>query len=236
MWIDIAAAIATTALAAVGFRRGALAAFLQVLILGASYAAAFFVGPLLAPRVAESLGSGELVGLAVAGVGVGAVAYALLAGAAFLMIRRRDGRKRYGRSLSDRLGGAAIGIAQGALVALLLGVLASWLEAGRSVGQLENIPQVGPTQVSRFSRAVIETAAAPAIRTGDAPARVAMHLAARPGETLRAGQQLLDRPEILALRNDPEFWAAVDAGDIERAMQSKAFLAISGSRLLGKMV
>jgi uncharacterized membrane protein required for colicin V production len=229
MWMDTAAAIAIALLAGLGFRRGALATFLQMFVLIGAYAFAWFTAPKLGPQVAQWLGLQDLLGMAAAGGAIFCGSYLVLALAAHFA-RSRDERERHGRSLRDRLGGAGLGILQGTVIALLLGVLASWLEAGRTVGKIAAIPDVGEPQVARFSRMIIETAVGSAIEAGDTRSRVALRLATRPAQTLKALEGLSERSEIQTLQNDRQFWAYLESDQTERAMNQPSFIAISERR------
>src|SRR6266404_5549793 len=153
MWVDGIAAVAVAVLAALGFRRGALATFLGIFTLLASYAVSFFAGPKVGASFAADLGIPDLLAGAVAGCAIFFVSYLVLTTAAYFL-RKRDEDKRHGRSLRDRLGGAALGLAEGALVGIMLGLLASWLDAGRTLADLQWIPDTSHAKVAQLSRTV----------------------------------------------------------------------------------
>jgi uncharacterized membrane protein required for colicin V production len=226
MWVDALAAIAVLLLTWVGFRRGALAMFLQIVTFLASYALALILGPSFGAELAASLGIADLVGIVAAGFGVFCISYLVLSTVAHFA-RRRDERNRYGRRLRDRLGGAAFGFAQASLIVLLLGILASWLHAGRTVGNMAWIPDTGDAKVSALSRNVIETAASTVVGEGDACARIVLHFTTRPSETIQAVQHLMDRDEVRALEEDERFWAYLEHGQVDSALNTSSFLAIS---------
>jgi hypothetical protein len=226
MWFDTVVAILVAVLAWLGFRRGALATFLQIFTLIAAYVLALWLGPRFGPALALSLGVTELIGIAAAGLGIFFASYALLAAAAHFA-RKRDEHKRYGRATGDRLGGGALGLAQGALVGLLLGVLGSWLQAGREVAKIEAIPDTASARVPELSRQVIETAASALMAEQDAGSRVALRLVTRPTQTLRAVQGLMEREELRALQNDPMFWTYLENNQVDRALNTNGFLQLS---------
>jgi uncharacterized membrane protein required for colicin V production len=231
MWVDGLALALAALLGFLGFRRGALASALRVASLLGAYACSFLFAPRLGPRLAAAVGLPDLIGVAAVGLAIFLFSYLVLLSISALL-RRRDEARRYGRSLGDRLGGAAIGVGQAGLIALLLGLLAGWLDAGHTLGVLPELAGAGSARVTELSRTVIEGAGSAVIGEHNAGARVALHLATRPAETLVSAQRLLDRAELRELQGDELFWTYVENEQIEPALNSRSFLAISYRREL----
>jgi uncharacterized membrane protein required for colicin V production len=229
MWIDAVAVLLVVAFTALGCWRGTLATLLQMITLLAAYGLAFVLGPRLGPQLALELDLPELAGSAITGIGIFVLATLVLSTVAYF-IRKRDEADRNGRSILDRAGGGALGLVKGALVALLVGFLANWLAAGRSIAQISAIPDTSASRVGPLSRDVIERAARPLIDESDPGARVALHLATRPGETLVAARNLMERDEIRALEGDSLFWSYLENEQIDSALNTRTFLEISYRR------
>ncbi len=237
MAIDLLAAALLIGFVVLGALRGTLASGLRVGVLVLSCIAAYFAGTELAAPVAEATGLFSLLAAALAG-GVAFVgSYAILT---FVSSRLLDGdRERhegYPRSTIDRIGGGGVGAAQGLLVALLLGWLGLWLEAGRVTGSFDLELFRGPSIVRSASQNVIAAGARAAL--GDAAAgRVGTNLIANPAETLVGLQGLLDNPRIAALQNDPLFWQYVSTGALDQALNRASFLGIAyDATLRGQLV
>lgn len=227
MWLEWIALTVLFVFGALGAWRGTLATFLRIFGLVLAYAVGLLAAPRLGPWVGELLHAPGLLGTAVAGA-VGFAGTLALMGPVSWLLRRREQRRRGDepRSAADRLGGALFGLAQGAVIALLIGLVGSWLEVARDTGNSEPTPSA-PSPLARATTAVIERAADLALDPENSGGRLAVRLATRPSETLDSVQALLERPEFTRLRDDALFWSYVENGAVEQALNRSSMLKVS---------
>ena len=227
MWLEWIALTVLFVFGALGAWRGTLATFLRIFGLVLAYAVGLLAAPRLGPWVGDLLHAPALLGTAVAGA-VGFVGTLALMGPLSWLLRRRERNRRgdHPRSAADRLGGALFGLAQGAVIALLIGVVGNWLEVARGAGNGEPTPAT-PSPLSRTTTSVIEHAADLALDPEDSGARMAVRLATRPSETLDSVRSLMERPEFTQLRDDALFWSYVENGAVEQAMNRGSLLKIA---------
>jgi uncharacterized membrane protein required for colicin V production len=227
MWLDAIALLLLGIFAGMGAMRGALASGLSVLTLAAAYGAAIWAAPRFGPEAAELVGVPEWLGMPVAGtaaflltiVGMGLVS---------AILRRRERRKRCdSRSPRDRFLGGAFGAVRGALVVLLLSYLALWVDALRTTGTVEAIPELGPSAAAAVTETVVEAGVQAAISDSGSAGRVVARMAARPGAALSDLQEVLEHPAIGELRSDPLFWSYVEHGNIDAALNRGSFLRLT---------
>lgn len=220
---------------ALGARRGTIGSAGALLALCGGYAAAGFSAVWLGPAAALALGVPGLVG----GLAVGAVAFlvaALAIGLAAGALRRAADLRRGGapRTAPDRLGGALFGLARGVLAALVLGLLALWLDAARSLAtdapSSEVSTQETPLRVAtRTAIASGMRAVLPDRARGEA---AAVQVLTRPAETLGGLRRIAEHPDLPALIEDATFWADVESGRIEHAMARSSFLRLTHDEAL----
>ncbi len=237
MAIDLLAAALFIGFVTLGAVRGTLVSGVRIAVLILAYLAAYFAGTQLAGPVATATGLFSLLAAAVAG-GVAFVGTLVILSVVAARFLRRD-RKRhfdYPRSTLDRIGGGTVGAAQGVLVALLLGWLGLWLEAGQATGSIEFDLLNGPSIVRSASQNVIATGARAAL--GDAPTgRIGTNLLSNPAETVVVMQKLLDNPRIGLLQSDLLFWHYVSTGAVSQALNRSSFLGIThDATLRGQLV
>ena len=213
---------------ALGAARGALAGALALVALGAAYAAGILAATNLGPGFAASFGLPRFAAPVVAGsVGFAAVFLAVTLAGAALRRRERARRRDAPRSSLDRLGGAGFGAVRGALVVLLLGWLAQWVDA---LGRVEHAARPSFAEGSRvgaLSQGAVEAGARAALGGEHAGARAAARLLARPAQTLPELQSVLEDPQLDELANDGVFWSLVEAGDVDRALNRLAFVQLA---------
>ena len=237
MAIDLLAAALFIGFVTLGAVRGTLVSGVRIAVLILAYLAAYFAGTQLAGPVATATGLFSLLAAAVAG-GIAFVGTLVILSVVAARFLRRD-RKRhfdYPRSTLDRIGGGTVGAAQGVLVALLLGWLGLWLEAGQATGSIEFDLLNGPSIVRSASQNVIATGARAAL--GDAPTgRIGTNLLSNPAETVVVMQKLLDNPRISLLQSDLLFWHYVSTGAVGQALNRSSFLGIThDATLRGQLV
>ncbi|MCP3984088.1 MAG: CvpA family protein [bacterium] len=140
----------------------------------------------------------------------------------------RERARAAGRDLLDRVGGGLLGGARGALVIVLLALLASWLDVAREMTNDPRLAAVPDTEESRVAGAAslaIESAIGTAL--GGNPGRVAGRILARPSTSLRALQAVTSDPSLRALQSDSVFWMYVEQGQAHNAVYRPAFQALT---------
>nr|TDJ04619.1 MAG: CvpA family protein [Deltaproteobacteria bacterium] len=197
-----------------------------------AYGTAFVGASLAGPLMARWFDLPRLLGLALAGV-ICFVLGLIGAGAGVWLIKRRLGDRlaRWPRGGAlDRVGGGLVGIAHGAVILLLLGVLVSFLDALRVSGAVEwlqHMPQTNSSRLVATSQAVVERAV-PAALGGSGPGtRMATQFLARPADTAERFQKLLEHPRIRSLQRDRHFWFYVEHNGADRAVNRTSFLSIA---------
>jgi hypothetical protein len=228
MGFDLLALLVLLACAAFGARRGALASGLSLAGLVVGYGISIVAGRWLAAPVAASLGVPTLLGGVIAGTAA-FVFVSIDAAVLSWVLRRRAGAP----SRASRIGGALFGALRGALVVLLIGVLALWLDAWRAItGAAPEAPSAAATPLREATRTAIEAGVETALGHGTPEAAVTAHLLARPAESLEQLQSLAASPEIAALAADQGFWTDVESGDVGAALSQPSFVHLqwSGAR------
>jgi len=228
MLLDLLALAVLSLFAVVGAVRGGLASGMSLASLVGGYLAglvcAHFFGaqagaasglPILGPAIAGS------IGFALVFLGVGIFGW---------LLRRWEAENRgdLPRGAFDRLVGAFFGLARGGLVVLLLGFLGIWLQAARELSPETAVgPDVSGSATAAFAGVLIEGAVDNAMGDAGPGARFAARIAARPGETLKSMQNLLEHRHIQALQDDPLFWTLIENGASERALNQGSFYRIA---------
>jgi uncharacterized membrane protein required for colicin V production len=227
MWLDVVALLLLGIFAGMGAMRGALAAGLSVLTLAAAYGAAVWAAPSFGPEAAELAGVPEWLGMPVAGTAAFLLTFIVM-GLVSATLRRLERRKRHGsRSPRDRFLGGAFGAVRGALVVLLLSYLALWVDALRTTGTVEAVPELGPSAAAAVTENVVEAGVQAAMSDSGAGGRVVARMAARPGATLSDLQEVMEHPAIGELRGDPLFWSYVEHGNVDAALNRGSFLRLT---------
>jgi membrane protein required for colicin V production len=227
MWLDVLALLILGIFVGMGVLRGALTSALSLITLGVAYGAALVTAPRLGPRLAEFLGSAELIGAAAAGMGAFLLAFVAMAvvGRVLRAVERRRGAEA--RSPRDRFLGGVFGGVRGALVVLLLAWLALWVDALRATGTATPMPAIGSSAAAAVTGQFIEAGVGVAMGDAGPSGRLMARMAARPGATLVDLQHLVESPQLEALRGDAAFWTYVENGAIDSAMNRSSFLAVA---------
>ena len=228
MWLDAITLVVFVLFVITGAIRGTLATGMKLLSLLAAYAIAIWLAPRFGIRLAESLSIPGLLGVPLAGMMLFLGSYALLSMLAFVaQIIERRWRGNWPRTASDRAGGAAFGAVRGALIAVLLGWLALWMDGLRAAGGTEFIPDPGLSSVAAGAREVVETGGGLLLGDSSAASRVTIQLMARPAETVEGFQTLLENPHVRGLQSDDLFWSYVAHGSLDAALNQASFLGIA---------
>lgn len=225
MWIDLVGLGILALFVTIGAARGGLASAAGVISLALGYIAAVLAAKSFGAPVAEQLGLPGLLGAPVAGTAAFAVTF-LVCGVITSLLKRWDKRRRgdLPRSGGDRLVGGLFGAVRGSLVVLLLGYMAIWVGAARQLGAGERfaaLPETGSSALVGVTQNVVETAVTAAM--SDSGGRMAGRMAARPGETLKSLQTLLDDRRIQAVQKDRLFWTYVENGAVQSALNRRSF-------------
>lgn len=225
MWLDLLALAILVVFAIIGAARGPLRAGMGLLALVVGYLAAILLAPFLGPLVSNALGVSEWLALPLGGTLAFAAGYGGIALLAFLL-RRFGGRHDDGRTPRDIFLGAVFGAVRGGLVVLLVSWLALWLDALRATGGEVPIPTVEGSAAAALTGGVVEAGVGAAL--GDDPAgRMAARIAARPGAAIAELEDLLENPNVEALRGDAMFWTYVEHGNVDAATNRMSFLQVA---------
>lgn len=218
--------------AAVGAFRGALATVLSLVTLVASYAAGIAAATRLGAPVGERLGLPALLGPPLAGTLGFLAAFVLLSLIVRLLCRaERERRGELPRDALDRVGGGLFGAVRGALVVVLVGWLALWLDAARTLratpdATASSRPLAEGSAVGAVARTVVEVGVEAALSDAGAGGKLAARMLARPTDTLTAVQSIVDNPRIATLGNDRAFWTYVEHGAVDAALNRASFYRI----------
>jgi uncharacterized membrane protein required for colicin V production len=230
MTLDVLALVVLAAFVALGAWRGALASTLGVVTLVVAYAASIAAMSPLGRTLAATLGLPPLLAAPVAGTLVFALVLALLGGVArSLVARQRRARGVAPRSTLDSFGGGLVGGLRGAFVVLLLGWLGAWTEALREAAPDSGhvtLPSVEGSRVTRLAEEAVEVGAGAVVGRGTPQSRVAVQLLAHPAVTLSALRGALASPALATLRDDAEFWDALERGDVAGALARGSFRSL----------
>lgn len=228
MVLDLLAAAILTLFAVVGAVRGGLASGLSLFALVGGYIAGLVCAHLFGGVAGAAFGL-PLLGPAIAG-SIGFAAVFLVCGIFGFFLRRWDAENRgdLPRGGFDRIMGACFGLARGGLVVVLLGFLGIWLQAARELSPETAVgPDVSGSTTAAFAGLLIEGAVDNVMGDASPGARFAARVAARPGETLKSMQSLLEHPHIQSLQDDPLFWTLIENGASERALNQGSFYRIA---------
>jgi uncharacterized membrane protein required for colicin V production len=225
MWLDLAALLILGIFVGMGMLRGGLASGLGLASLGVAYAASALATSRLGPDVAAYLGVPDLLGMALAGLAAFVLAFVGMGLASRLLIRAAR-RRGEARSARDRFVGGVFGGLRGALLVLMLCVLASWLDALRATGTVPGLPALGSSAAVRVTGDLVEAGLEAAMPDSGPSGRMLAHMAARPATALTDLQGLVESPDFQELRSDAAFWTDVENGSVDAAMNRASFQRI----------
>jgi len=209
-----------------GILGGALVSFLRIFSLVGAYVAAFTLGPILAPLLELSFQLSRLSALVTAGTVLFFAVFAICNTCMWLAKRAQKREDAPKRSRLDRALGGGIGAIQGAVFALLIGVLANFVEVGQQKGALEGFPAGGKT-VGAATAVVLENTADVVFDEDAHAARVAFKLAARPAAAVEGFEQIVQSPVMKELQGDTLFWSYLEHGSIDQALNQRTFLQVT---------
>ena len=214
-----------------GARRGALASAMRIAWPLLAYGTAFVGASLAGPLVARWFDLPRLLGLALAGV-ICFVLGLIGAGIAVWIIQRRLGERRgsWPRGGLDRIGGGLMGVAHGAVILLLLGVLVSFLDALRISGAadwLHSMPETDTSRLVAMSQTAIEKSIPAGLGESGPSTRLATEFVAHPAATVERIQKVLRHPRVDSLQQDRLFWVYVEHNALDKAVNQTSFLSIA---------
>lgn len=235
MWLDVFALVVLGIFTGMGALRGGLASFLGLFTLGAAYGAAIWAAPRFAEPVAQATGAPPWLGMPIAGT-LAFFATFVVMGFVSFALRRLDRAGREGeRSARDRFVGAAFGAVRGGLVVLLLSYLALWVDALRTTGTVEGLPNIEGSTAAAVTGSLVEAGVEAAMGDGQA-GRVMARVASRPGTAIADLQAVMEHPAIDSLRSDALFWTYVEHGSVDAAMNRSSFLQLSQDETLRRQL
>jgi uncharacterized membrane protein required for colicin V production len=228
MFVDALAVGVLAIFVALGIFQGTVATALRLLTLIGAYTIALTFASSAAGPVGEIAPVPPILRIPAAGAFLFVASLVVLGVLSrFLSVVERRWRGDHPRTGLDRAGGATVGFLRGALIVLLLGVLGQWLEAARVSGQLEVLPDGGPSQVVDLTQSVVETGSRAALGEEDVSGRMAVRLLSDPAGVVERMQGLTHNPRIVGLQEDQLFWAYVANGAYDAALNQGSFLGIT---------
>jgi uncharacterized membrane protein required for colicin V production len=230
MLLDLIAFSILALFTLMGALRGGLASFTGLAALLLSYWAAVWAAGSLGDSVSARLGLPPFLGPVAAGTAA-FLATALLVGVLGAVVKREVSSLRGDAEMGpvSRWIGGFCGAARGGLIVLLLAWLAIWLDAARETGSfagLEAAPRIDSSSTAKLTEKVVHAAVRAAMDDGTSSAVVA-RFASRPGASVRSLQELLSDRRIETLQQDRFFWALVENGAFQRAMNQRSFREIA---------
>ncbi len=229
MLLDLASLGILIALAWLGARKGALAAAVGLLAIVGAYTATIFLASPVAESIKPTLNGRGYLALPLAGTLVFAAIFLLLSIAGAIASKLETARLVDGkRNLGDRTLGAVFGLARGALIVFLLGVLGLWLDAAREVDTLQSLPDLSASTTTALTSSTIESAAKIVVPSDANPTtRATVQIMAHPKASMTAMRALLEDPFVQELIRDPDFWSYIQEGNIDAALNTETFQEIS---------
>jgi uncharacterized membrane protein required for colicin V production len=223
MWLDILALLLLGIFAGLGARRGGLASGLSLLSLAVAYGAAIVCASRFGPVAGELMGFPAWAGIPVAGA-LGFIVAFLLMALLSSSLRQLERRRWDGsRSARDRFVGASFGLVRGTVVVLLVSYLALWMDALRTTGTVDGLPELGSSAAAAVTGSVVEAGMQAAVSDTGSGGRMVARVAARPGPALADLQAVLEHPGIAELRSDPLFWSHLEHGSVDAALNRGSF-------------
>lgn len=154
---------------------------------------------------------------------------------------RRSDRERaaaVGRGAGDRLLGGCLGSLRGAVIVVLLALLATWLDAARDLRddtRLARVPQTEDSIAAAVSTRALEAAVHAAVGSEGA-GTVAGRFVTRPAVAIQAVESIANDPSIRSLQSDRLFWTYIEQGQAHNAVQRPAFRAfVANDDLRGQL-
>ena len=237
MWLTLVSIALLAIFAGLGAVRGAFTTGMGLASLLVAYAAAVWGAPGLAPAIQSRLDAPAWAALPLAGSLCFISAYAAMLFATSLLRRLAERHDDEARSPRDRFLGAVFGTVRGGLLALLLGVLALWIDALRVTGSELPIPAVEGSAAAAVTSAVVEKGLSAALAGAGPGGRVVARIAARPALALGELQALLEDPSVERLRGDALFWSYVERDNVDAALDRGSFQRMARDpELRGRLV
>jgi uncharacterized membrane protein required for colicin V production len=223
--LDLLALVILGSFAGLGAIRGTLRSGVRLGCWIVGYAAAFLGAPTLAPLVSGVTGLQAPLSHAAAGaailLGIG------LLGAVLIRVLERVFETEHHRAGMDGMGGAAFGVAQGALLVLLLGWLALWVQAADEVGAELPFSPPSKSLTANVAGSVFGSVAGLAVGEDGPGGRFAVRLAGDPAAPLGRVRSLTQNPRIVGLQKDPVYCRHVRHDAFDEALNQGSFLGIA---------
>jgi hypothetical protein len=214
MWLDAAILLLIVFVAWRGANAGAGVAAVQLVGLPLAYAGALGAAHVFGPALAREFEWPGLLAALVAGTGGLFLVQALLS----LSVRALRDRE-HTPAAGSQAAGALFGALRGALFALPLLWLGGLAEGARVAGLRPDLPDLSGAQLPAMASEVLGAGVEAVLDENAADSRLAVHIAARPAETIGALQRVMSDPRIVALQRDTGFWREVENGAVAAALR-----------------
>jgi hypothetical protein len=225
MALDLLAVALLGGFAGLGAIRGTFRSAVRLLCWLLGYAGAVVGAPWVAPYLVRFGGLSSALALVVGGSAILIGVWAI--GGLGIRVLGRFGESERHLSGRDGVGGAAFGLAQGALLALLVGWLGLWLQAAQRIGAEVPVSPPPDSFVAQLAGSIAGTGVEVFLDSSDPSVRMAARLATDPADSIQRIQSLTEHPQIVALRTDPTFWRNVRSGALESALNRRSFARVA---------
>jgi membrane protein required for colicin V production len=226
MWLDLVAISILLLFAGLGAWRGAFATGAGLASILVAYGCAVLLATPLAPMVAAATGVSDILALPFAGTlgfVVGYLAVSLIAA----VLRRTTHLDGDDSSPRDRFLGATFGTVRGALIVLLVSLLANWVDALRVTGAESPIPSIERSRAAAVTSVVVEAGLGAALADEGPAGRVVARIAARPALALGELEGVFSSPGFMSVRDDAMFWTYLEHGNVDAALNRGSFNGIT---------
>ena len=225
VWLDALMLALIAGLAWGGARAGPGVAALRLVGLPLAYAGALGAGYAFGPALARELGGSTLV------AALAASTAGLLGVQGFMLLLTRAARERADPpSGASQALGALLGGLRGALYALPILWLGGLAEGARTSGLRPGLPDLSSASLPQLATRAIGAGAGAVVDARAPGGRMAVQLAAHPGEALTALQGVVADPRSGELQRDTGFWREVERGAVTTALAQPAARALVNDR------
>ena len=225
VWLDALMLALIAWLAWAGARAGPGVAGLRLLGLPLAYGAALAAGYAFGPALTRELGWSSLAATLAAG------SAGLLGVQVSMHLLTRAARERADEpTAASQALGAVLGGLRGALYVLPILWLGGLAEGARTSGLRPELPDLSSARLPQLATRAIGAGAGAVVDARAPGGRMAVQLAAHPGEAVAALQGVVADPRCVVLQGDTGFWREVERGAVTTALARPAARALVNDR------